>query len=124
MDIKDNNFNITIKATRIPGVVELNPGQPAPGVGIFIPIDNKVGVCCNGYRKRLPDCGYTEGFLNDVELNLTAYAFKEIGESGCTHGLKPSLSSEMLQGMLKEQVRSIPWVGFVTPWNKKKGGKK
>ena len=120
--MKGQNVNLTIKVTKIPGAKILAPGQPATTSGVFIPIDNKVGVCCDGYKKKLPDGGYTTEFLSDVELNLTAYAFREPTKTGCTHGLKPSVSSEMLQGMLEEQVRKIPWVGFLTPWSTK-GGK-
>lgn len=125
MDCRGKNINIVIRATKIPGAKELLAGQPAPREGVFIPIDNKVGVCCNGYTKKLPDGGRTTEFLNDVEINLTAYAFREESQHGATHGIKPSLSGEMLAGMLQEQVRAIPWVGFLTPWSSKpKGGKK
>ena len=118
---KLGNMNITVKVTKIPGAVELSAGQPAPRRGVFIPIDNQAGVCVNGYRKKLPDGCYTTESLNDVELNLTAYAFQRENAGGSSHGLKPNISSEMLQRMLESQVRSLPWVGFVTPWNVKKG---
>lgn len=125
MDLRGKNANITIKATKIPGARELLKGQPAPCEGLFIPIDNRLGVCCNGYTKKLPDGCKTTEFLEHVELNFTAYAFREENKLGATHGIKPSPSSEALQGMLQEQVRSIPWVGFLTPWSTKyKGGKK
>lgn len=125
MDNKLVNLNLTIKVTKIPGAIELITGQPAPRHGVFIPIDNHAGVCCNGYNKKLPDGGTTTGFLEDVELNLTAYAFQRENAGGSTHGLKPNVSPEMLSKMLESQVRSLPWVGFVTPWNaKKKGGKR
>lgn len=120
---KTGNMNITIKVTKIPGAVELITGQPAPRHGVFIPIDNHAGVCCNGYKKRLPEGGYTTGFLEDVELNLTAYAFQRENAGGSSHGLKPNISPEMLSRMLESQVRSLPWVGFVTPWMPKKGRK-
>lgn len=116
-------MNITVKVTRIPGAMELDAGQPAPRKGVFIPIDNQAGVCVNGYRKKLPDGGYTTEFLNDVELNLTAYAFQRENAGGSSHGLKPNISPEMLSRMLESQVRSLPWVGFVTPWMPKKGRK-
>lgn len=118
---KKENMNITVKVTKIPGAMELQPGQPAPRHGVFIPIDNQAGVCCNGYKKKLPDGGYTTEFLNDIELNLTAYGFQRENAGGSSHGLKPNISPEMLQRMLESQVRSLPWVGFVTPWNVKKG---
>lgn len=120
---KKENMNITVKVTRIPGVMKLEQGQPAPRYGVFIPVDNNAGVCVDGYSKKLPDGGYTTEFLNDVELNLTAYAFQRENAGGSSHGLKPNISSEMLQHMLESQVRSLPWVGFVTPWNVKKGRK-
>lgn len=114
-------MNITVKVTKIPGAMELITGQPAPRHGVFIPIDNQAGVCCNGYTKKLPDGGTTTGYLDDIELNLTAYAFQRENAGGSSHGLKPNISPEMLQRMLESQVRSLPWVGFVTPWNVKKG---
>lgn len=118
---KKENMDITVKVTKIPGAMELITGQPAPRHGVFIPIDNQAGVCCNGYTKRLPDGGATTGYLDDIELNLTAYAFQRENAGGSSHGLKPNISPEMLQRMLESQVRSLPWVGFVTPWNVKKG---
>lgn len=120
---KLGNMNITVKVTRIPGAVRLEPGQPAPRYGVFIPVDNKAGVCVDGYTKKLPDGGHTMEFLNDIELNLTAYAFQRDNAGGSTHGLKPNISQELLERMLESQVRSLPWVGFVTPWMaRKKGG--
>lgn len=122
---KLGNMNITIKVTKIPGALELQPGQPAPRHGVFIPIDNNAGVCVDGYAKKLPEGGETTEYLSGVELNLTAYAFQRENAGGSSHGLKPNISSKMLQHMLESQVRSLPWVGFVTPWMpRKKGGKK
>lgn len=120
---KTGNLNVTVKVTKIPGAVRLEQGQPAPRYGVFIPIDNASGVCVDGYKKKLPDGGYTTEFLADVELNLTAYAFQRENAGGSSHGLKPNISSEMLQRMLESQVRSLSWVGFVTPWMPKKGRK-
>lgn len=116
-------MNITIKVTKIPGALELQPGQPAPRHGVFIPIDNNAGVCVDGYAKKLPEGGETTEYLSGVELNLTAYAFQRENAGGSSHGLKPNISSKMLQHMLESQVRSLPWVGFVTPWMPKKGRK-
>lgn len=114
---KGKNYNLVIKGTRIPGAKQLVTGEPAPSMGLFIPIDNHAGVCIDGFKKKLPDGGYTTQYLEDIELHLTAYAFTKENPAGSTHGIKPSLSSEMIQSMLESQVRAIPWVGFATPWS-------
>lgn len=114
------NVNIVIKATRIPGAKELMKGEPAPSEGIFIPIDNFAGVCINGYNKKRPDGLKAFQALEDVELHFTGYAFQRENPAGNTHGIKPCISSEMLEHMLESQVKKIPWVGFVTPWQDKK----
>ena len=54
-DLKGKNVNIVVKLTRMPGVKEVNKGDAVPQDGVFIPIDNKTGVCIDGFRKKLPD---------------------------------------------------------------------
>lgn len=115
-EMNGKNFNIAIKVTKIPGVKEMRAGDVAPCEGVFIPIDNKTGFCINGYKSKQPDGCYTTKYLQDVELNLTAYALKEPTIVGGTHGVKPMLSQEMLEAMDERQVRTIPWCGYVTPW--------
>lgn len=120
------NLNLTVKATRVPGVKEVKAGDVVGSDGIFIPIDNRTGFCVNGYRIKLPDGGVTWKYLDDVELNFAAYALRDPTPSGGTHGIKPSLSKEMLETMDERQVRSIPWCGYVTPWgmNLRNSGKR
>lgn len=114
--MEGKNFNIAVKATRIPGVKEMKAGDVAPCEGIFIPIDNRTGFCINGYKSKLPDGGVTTKYIEDVELNFTAYALRQPTVTGGTHGVKPTLSKEMLESMDERQVRTIPWCGYVTPW--------
>lgn len=124
-DLKGKNVNIVVKLTRMPGVKEVNKGDAVPQDGVFIPIDNKTGVCIDGFRKKLPDGGFTTQYLDDVELHLTGYAFTRENAGGATHGLKPSVDPEIVGAMLDHQKRSIPWVGFLTPWSAgKKNDKK
>lgn len=117
---KQKNINIVIKGTRIPGAMELQAGDKVPSQGLFIPVDNYAGVCIDGYKKKLPNGCFTTQSLNDIELHFTGYAFQRENPAGNTHGIKPCISSEMLEHMLESQVRNIPWVGFITPWKDKK----
>lgn len=99
-DLKGKNVNIVVKLTRMPGVKEVNKGDAVPQDGVFIPIDNKTGVCIDGFKKKLPDGGFTTQYLDDVD-------------------------PEIVGAMLDHQKRSIPWVGFLTPWSAgKKNDKK
>lgn len=125
-DLKGKNVNIVVKLTRMPGVKEVRQGDAVPQDGVFIPIDNKTGVCIDGFKKKQPDGGYSTQYLEDVELHLTGYAFARENAGGATHGIKPSVDPEIVGAMLEHQKRTIPWVGFITPWSasKKKTDKK
>ena len=116
-DLKGKNVNIVVKMTRIPGAKELQKGDAAPCHGVFIPVDNKTGVCIDGFTRKMPDGGYTEQFLEVIELHINGYAFVKENAGGATHGLKPSLDPEIMGAMLENQKRSIPWIGFLTPWS-------
>ena len=119
-DTKGRNVNIVVKMTKIPGAKEVMHGDVITQDGVFIPIDNRTGVCINGFQRKMPDGGMTTVFLEDVELHLIGYAFTRENASGATHGLKPCLDLEIMGAMLEEQKRSIPWVGFLTPWSAQK----
>lgn len=125
-DLKGRNVNIIIKPARIPGAREVKVGETINHEGVFIPIDNRTGVCIDSYIKKLPDGGTARVYLEDIELHIVGVAFTRDNVSGATHGLKPCVDPEVVGAMLEHQKRSIPWIGFLTPWSasKKKTDKK
>lgn len=83
---------------------------------VVIPIDNKVGIVCDGYIGKDPETGLpTPKFFDHVKLNLVGIQYRE-PKYGATHGLKASFAMEYMQRMTEEQLRAAPWLGNVKPW--------
>ena len=83
---------------------------------VVLPIDNKVGIVCDGYTAKDPETGLAvEKSFDNVRLNLVGIQYRE-SKYGATHGLKASYSLEYMQRMTEEQLRAAPWLGNVKPW--------
>lgn len=116
MNNKIGNINITIDLTKIPGAREMDITRGNTTMRcVVLPIDNDMGVVCNGYEAKNPDGTYTTKFLSDVRLNLVGLAHREV-RYGMTHGIKPSFSIQYMEKMTEEQMRSMPWCGNVKPF--------
>lgn len=83
---------------------------------VVLPIDNKLGIVCDGYLvKDGKTGGLTTKSFEHVKLNLVGIQYRE-PKYGATHGLKAQYSAECMQRMTEEQLRAAPWLGSVKPW--------
>lgn len=112
-----SNLNLSIDLIKLPGakVMEIQ-GERSTRQCVVLPIDNKVGIVCDGYTTKDPETGQTvEKSFDNVRLNLVGIQYRE-PKYGATHGLKASYSLEYMQRMTEEQLRAAPWLGNVKPW--------
>mgnify|MGYP006969165982 CR=1 FL=1 len=110
------NYNLKIALTKLKGakVMEIQ-GKTCTKTCVVIPIDNEEGTVRDSYEGKIDGMPTTK-FLNDVQLHLTAFAFRE-KKYGQTHGLKASFSRQRMERMTEEELRSMPFVGNMKPWN-------
>lgn len=112
-----SNLNLSIDLTKLPGAKVMDiQGERSTRQCVVIPIDNKVGIVCDGYTGKDPGTGLpTEKYFEHVRLNLVGIEYRE-PKYGATHGLKASYSTEHMQRMSEDQLRAAPWLGNVKPW--------
>ena len=110
-----SNYNLTIALTKLKGakVMEIQ-GKTCTKTCVVIPIDNEEGTVRDSYEGKI-DGLPTMKSLEDVQLNLTAFEFRE-KKYGQTHGIKASFSKKRLERMREEELRSMPFVGNMKPW--------
>ena len=110
-----SNYNLTIALTKLKGakVMEIQ-GKTCTKTCVVIPIDNEEGTVRDSYEGKI-DGLPTMKSLEDVQLNLTAFEFRE-KKYGQTHGIKASFSKKRLERMTEEELRSMPFVGNMKPW--------
>lgn len=110
-----SNYNLSIALTKLKGakVMEIE-GKTCKKLCVVIPIDNDEGTVVDSYEGKV-DGLPTIKPLNDVQLHLSAFQFKE-QRYGQSHGLKASFSKKRLERMTEEEVRSMPFVGHMKPW--------
>lgn len=110
-----SNYNLTIALTKLKGakVMEIQ-GKTCTKTCVVIPIDNEEGTVRDSYEGKI-DGLPTMKSLEDVQLNLTAFEFRE-KKYGQTHGIKASFSKKRLERMSEEELRSMPFVGNMKPW--------
>lgn len=106
-----SNYNLTIALTKLKGakVMEIQ-GKTC----VVIPIDNEEGTVRDSYEGKIDGLPTTKP-LNDVQLHLTAFEFRE-KKYGQTHGIKASFSKQRMERMTEEELRSMPFVGNMKPW--------
>ena len=109
------NYNLTIALTKLKGakVMEIQ-GKTCTKTCVVIPIDNEEGTVRDSYEGKI-DGLPTMKSLEDVQLNLTAFEFRE-KKYGQTHGIKASFSKKRLERMSEGELRSMPFVGNMKPW--------
>ena len=110
-----SNYNIKIMLTRLKGakVMEVE-GKHSKRLCVVIPIDNDEGTVVDSYEGKIDGLPTTKQ-LNDVQLHLSAFEFKE-KRYGQSHGLKACFSRKRLEGMTEDEIRSMPFVGHMKPW--------
>lgn len=110
-----SNYNLRIALTKLKGakVMEIE-GRTCKKLCVVIPIDNDEGTVQDSYEGKI-DGLPTLKSLDDVQLNLTAFEFRE-KKYGQTHGIKASFSKKRMERMTEEELRSMPFVGNMKPW--------
>lgn len=110
-----SNYNLSIALTKLKGakVMEIE-GKTCKRLCVVIPIDNDEGTVVDSYEGKV-DGLPTIKPLNDVQLHLSAFEFKE-KRYGQSHGLKASFSKKRLERMTEDEIRSMPFVGHMKPW--------
>lgn len=110
-----SNYNLKIMLTRLKGakVMEVE-GKHSKRLCVVIPIDNDEGTVIDSYESKIDGLPTTKP-LNDVQLHLSAFEFKE-KKYGQSHGLKASFSKKRLERMSEDEVRAMPFVGHMKPW--------
>ena len=101
-------------------------GDTATRRCVVIPIDNERGTVVDEYKKFDHSLGaMTSKPLAHVQLLATAYesASQNFNSS---HYIKPQVSKEHFERMSETQVRNLPFIGSLQPWqiNQKKEEKK
>ena len=111
-----SNYNLRIALTKIKGakVMEIE-GKTCKKLCVVIPIDNEDGTVQDAYEGKVDGLS-TMKPLDDVQLNLTAFEFRE-KKYGQTHGIKASFSKKRMERMTEEELRSMPFVGNMKPWS-------
>lgn len=109
------NYNLRIALTKLKGARIMDiQGKTCTKTCVVIPIDNYEGTVQDAYEGKVDGLPTTRQ-LDDVQLNLTAFEFRE-PRFGQTHGIKASFSKKRMEGMTEEQLRSMPFVGNMKPW--------
>lgn len=110
-----SNYNLRIALTKIKGakVMEIE-GRTCTKKCVVIPIDNEEGTIVDAYEGKIDGIPSWKP-LDDVQLNLTAFEFKE-KKYGQTHGVKAQFSRRRMEKMTEDQLRSMPFVGNMKPW--------
>jgi hypothetical protein len=109
------NFNIRIALTKIKGAKVMDiEGKHSTRKCVVIPIDSELGTVQDSYEGKV-DGMPTTRFLDDVQLNLTAFEFRE-PRYGQTHGIKVAFSKKAMERMTEEELRAMPFIGNLKPW--------
>ena len=92
------NYNIKMELTKFRGAKVVNDQEA--GEGVFIPAGSPIEI-------------------EDGRCYLSLVAFELKYEyDGQTHLVKPWLSKSQAFGMTKKALESIPYVGYLKPWDK------
>lgn len=110
------NLNLKIMLTKLKGAKVMDiEGKTCTRRCVVIPIDNEEGTVIDAYDAKIDGVTPTTKFLNDVQLHLSAFEFKE-KRYGQSHGLKACISRKRQESMTEEEMRAMPFVGHMKPW--------
>ena len=121
------NFNIKIELDKVPGAKIMDiKGETATRRCVVIPIDNERGTVIDEYKKFDHGLGaMTSKPLAHVQLLATAY--ESANQSfNSSHYINPQVSREYFERMSETQVKNLPFIGSLQPWqiNPKKDERK
>lgn len=109
------NYNLKIALDKLKGAKVMDiEGKTSTRRCIVIPIDNEEGTVVDAYESKI-DGLPTMKALDNVQLHLTAFEFKE-KRYGQTHGLKASFSRKRMEKMREDELRNMPFIGNMKPW--------
>jgi hypothetical protein len=110
-----SNYNIRIALTRLKGAKVMDiEGKTCTKRCVVIPIDNEEGTVQDAYEAKVNGLPTLKP-LDDVQLNLTAFEFRD-AKFGQSHGIKVSFSRKRMETMQEEELRSMPFIGNLKPW--------
>ena len=110
-----SNYNLRIALTKIKGAKVMDvEGKTCTKRCVVIPIDNEEGTVVDSYEGKI-DGLPTWKPLDDVNLNLSAFEFKE-KRYGQSHGVKAQFSKRRMERMSEDELRSMPFIGNMKPW--------
>ena len=114
-----DNYNIEIDLLKLKGArVTDADGEH----GVFVPINNKVGTVSDAFQV-MGQVSHTLVWQKrqGVILKVTALGMAS-HERGQSHLIKPHISKEVFERLTEAQLKRMPWIGNMRPWNK--GGAK
>ena len=110
-----SNYNIRIALTRLKGAKVMDiEGKTCTKRCVVIPIDNEDGTVQDAYEAKVEGLP-TWKPLDEVQLNLTAFEFREV-KFGQSHGIKVSFGRKRMETMKEEELRAMPFIGNMKPW--------
>ena len=89
-------------------------GKTCKKTCVVIPIDNEQGTVQDCYEAKVDGISTVKP-LGDVQLNLTAFEFRE-KKYGHTHGLKAAFSRSFIDKISEEELRQMPFIGNMKSW--------
>ena len=115
-----SNYDIEIDLAKLKGARVMDvDGEYGTEHGIFLPINNRIGTgtdYCVISGNQAPDSPtYTK--RTGVILKAAALGMRTVTR-GQTHLLKPHVNKDIFERLTEEQLRRMPWIGNMRPWEK------
>lgn len=112
-----SNFNIEIDLLKLKDAKVADvQGRSQTRRCICIPINNDFGTVTDSYLTRDPQSGEVQEVRKKgVTLKVVAYELKDPSK-GQSHLLKPAVNKETYERLTEEDLRKMPWIGNVKPW--------
>jgi len=108
-----SNYNIEIDLLKLKGARVMD----AEGEhGIFVPINNTIGTVSDAFQV-MGQISHTLVWQRrkGVILKVTALGMTS-QERGQSHLIKPHISKEVFERLTEDQLKRVPWIGNLRPW--------
>ena len=118
-----SNYNIEIDLLKLKGAKVADvQGNTETRRCICVPINNRVGTVTDAYFIRDERTGeLVEVKKKGVTLVLSAFELQR-KDRGQSHMIKPGFNKETFERLTDEQLREVPWIGNLKPWQMGGGG--